>query len=248
MQKMYRKISYFLFAVFSLVSVAGAFAQTVPVLGEIKSFGKVFIGSSTGQWSSALPTYPLLENTALRTEDGSASIAFKDGSRVDLSRDTIATVSGSSADYMITLAQGVIAFNIGPSSSLSVTTPTAHVSVNGKNDLVQKVGYEKASRVLGVISATEKGTEVRNISGKILVNASTSGTRTLASGESVLIGQDNNFKVYKTQSVTGGAPNGRVDVNQAVVLVSFGAGAVWAYFEAKDGEGETKEFKSNIHP
>jgi len=203
---MYRKISYFLFAVFSLVSVAGAFAQTVPVLGEIKSFGKVFIGSSTGQWSSALPTYPLLENTALRTEDGSASIAFKDGSRVDLSRDTIATISGSSADYMVTLAQGVIAFNMGPSSSLSVATPTAHVSVNSKNDLVQKVGYEKSNRVLGVISATEKGTEVKTISGKILVSSSASGTRTLASGESIFVSPDNNYKVYKTQGVGGTTP------------------------------------------
>ena len=248
MNKIHTLAVYVLILVFSLVNIAGVSAQSISVLGEIKSSGKVFIGSASGKWSSAMPTYPLLENTAIRTEDGSASITFKDGSRVDLSRDTIATVSGSSADYMITLAQGVIAFNIGPSSSLSVTTPTAHVSVNSKNALVQKVGFEKASRVLGVISATEKGTEVRNISGKILVNASTSGTRTLASGESVLIGQDNNFKVYKTQSVTGGAPNGRVDVNQAVVLVSFGAGAVWAYFEAKDGEGETKEFVSNIHP
>jgi hypothetical protein len=39
-----------------------------------------------------------------------------------------------------------------------------------------------------------------------------------------------------------------VDLRQAVVLLSWSAGAVWAYFEAKDGEGETKEFKSNIHP
>jgi hypothetical protein len=249
MKKTYTLTSYFLILIFSLVNIAGVSAQNISVLGEIKSSGKVFIGLSNGQWSSALPTYPLFENTAIRTEDGNASISFRDGSRVDLSRDTVATITGSSADYMINLVQGVIAFNMSPSSSLSVTTPTAHVSVNSKNDLVQKVGYEKSNRVLGVISATEKGTEVKNISGKILVNASTKGTtRTLASGESILIGQDNNFKVYKTQSVTGGAPTRGVIVGQAIVLVSFGAGAVWAYSEAQDGKGSVKGFVSNIHP
>ena len=242
----YRIILFSLLAVFSLVNIAGVSAQTVTVLGELQSTGKVFIGSSNGKWTPAMPTYPLLENTALRTEDGSASIVFKDGSRVDLSRDTIATVSGSSADYTVTLAQGVIAFNMGPSSSLSVTTPAARITVNSKSDLVQKVGYTKAGRVLGVISATEKGTEVRNISGKILVNDSASGTRTLTSGESILIGQDNTYKVYKTQSVTGGGANGRFNVGQAIVLGAFGAGAITAYSSAETGSSHT--FVSNIRP
>ncbi len=39
-----------------------------------------------------MPTYPLLQDTGIRTEDGSASIFFKDGSRVDLSTDTIVSV------------------------------------------------------------------------------------------------------------------------------------------------------------
>jgi hypothetical protein len=103
------------------------------------------------------------------------------------------------------------------------------------------VGYEKSNRVLGVISATEKGTEVRNISGKILVNASTTGTRTLTSGESILIGQDNIAKVFKTQSFprgTGGAAvsSGGHLAAQAAILALFGAGATWTYF---------KGFKSN---
>lgn len=246
MKKAYTMTSYFLILVFLLVNIAGVSAQNISVLGEIKSSGKVFIGSSSGQWSPAMPTYPLLENTALRTEDGSASIAFKDGSRVDLSRDTIATVSGRSADYIVTLAQGVIAFNMGPSSSLSVTTPAARITVNSKSDLVQKVGYTKAGRVLGVISATEKGTEVRNISGKILINDSTSGTRTLTSGESILIGQDNTYKVYKTQSVTGGGGTGGFNVGQAIVLGAFGAGAITAYSSAETGSSHT--FVSNIRP
>ena len=240
MKRTYTLTSYFLILVFSLVNIAGVSAQSISVLGEIKSSGKVFIGLSNGQWSSALPTYPLLENTAIRTEDGNASISFRDGSRVDLSRDTVATITGSSADYVINLAQGVIAFNISPSSSLSVSTPTASISVNSKNGLVQKVGYEKSTRVLGVISATEKGTEVRNISGKILVSSSATGSKTLSTGESILMGHDGNYKVYKTQVVGGAkagagvssaAGSGGVLAEQAAVVGLFGVGATWVYFK-----------------
>jgi len=189
-----------------------------------------------------MPTYPLLENTAIRTEDGSASISFRDGSRVDLSRDTVATISGSSADYQITLAQGVIAFNITPSSSLSVTTPTANISVNSKKDLVQKVAYEKATRVLGVISATKKGTEVRNISGKILVSSSATGSKMLTTGESILVGQDSNYKVYKTQAV----------LDPATTTTSSGAGlaqgGIILTYVGLNAVGFINQNKSNFLP
>ena len=148
-----------------------------------------------------MPTYPLLQDTGIRTEDGSASIFFKDGSRVDLSRDTIVSIAGEAPNYTMHLAKGVIAFSIKPISSLSVSTPSASISVNSKDNIVQKVGYEKSSRVLGVISSNEKGTEVRSISGRILVASSTAGTKTLVTGESMLVGPDSNYKVYKTQGV-----------------------------------------------
>lgn len=248
MTRIYTLTSFLLILIFSTVNIAGVSAQNITVLGEIKSSGKVFIGSASGKWSPAMPTYPLLENTALRTEDGSVSISFKDGSRVDLSRNTIATVNGSSTDYTITLAQGVIAFNVGPTASLSITTPTAQVSVNSNSNPVQKVSYEKANRVLGVITVSEKGTEVRNITGKILVNASAAGTKTLVSGESILVGQDSDAKVFKTQSVPGGAVTGGASgvTGQAIVLSLFSAGALTAYSSAETGSSHS--VVSNIRP
>lgn len=200
MNNLYRLISYFLLAVFSLVNIAGVSAQTVAVLGELQSTGEVFMSSPTGQWSPAMPTYPLLQDTGIRTEDGSASIFFKDGSRVDLSKDTIVSIGGGAQNYTMHLAKGVIAFSIKPISSLSVSTPSASISINSKDNIVQKVGYEKSSRILGVISSNEKGTEVRSISGRILVGSSTAGTKTLVTGESMLVGPDSNYKVYKTQA------------------------------------------------
>ena len=208
MQKPCRMISFFIVFIFLLVNIAGVSAQNVAVLGEIQSSGKVFIGSSNGKWSPAMPTYPLLQDTGIRTEDGSASISFKDGSRIDFSRDTVASINGEAPNYSIHLAKGVIAFNITPAASLSVTTPSAGISVNSRNGHILKVGYEKRGRVLGVISATEKGTEVRNISGEILVSASATGSRQLASGESMLVRSKSDFKVYKTQLAGGAAPGG----------------------------------------
>lgn len=208
MQKSYRMISYFIIFIFSLVNIAGVSAQNVSVLGEIQASGKVFIGSSSGKWTPAMPTYPLLQDTGIRTEDGSASISFKDGSRVDFSRDTIASITGEAPNYSIHLAKGVIAFNITSASSLSIATPSASISLNGRDSLVRKVGHEKPGRVLGVISVTEKGTEVRNISGKILVSASATGSRQLTNGESMLVGPDSNYKVHKTQLAGGAATGG----------------------------------------
>jgi hypothetical protein len=225
MNNFHRYISYFLLALFSLVNVAGVSAQTVAVLGELQSTGKVFISSSAGKWSPAMQTYPLLQATGIRTEDGSASIFFKDGSRVDLSRDTIATIAGEVPNYTIQLAKGILAFSIKPISSLSVSTPSASISVNSTEGIVQKVGHEKSSPVLGIVSSSEKGTEVRNISGRILVNSSASA-KTLSSGESIFVGPDNNYKVYKTQGV-GGTETEKEDSRrraEALLFVGVAAG------------------------
>lgn len=218
-----RHISYFLLAVFSLVNIAGA--QTVAVLGELQSTGKVFISSSNGKWTPAMPTYPLLQGTGIRTEDGSTSIFFKDGSRVDLSRDTIVSIAGGAPNYTIHLAKGVIAFSIKPISSLSVSTPSATISVNSREGIVQMVGHEKSFPVLGVISSNEKGTEVRSISGRILIASSTAGTRTLVTGESMLVGPDSSYKVYKTQAELVESPGaGWALINGVWVFVGVAAG------------------------
>ena len=196
-----RLISYFLIGIFSLVNITSLSAQTVPVLGEIRSSGKVFIASSIDKWSPAMQTYPLLQGTGIRTEDGTVSVFLKDGSRMDLSRDTTVSISGDVRNYSVHLAKGTVTFNITATSTLSVATPSASISVNSKEDIVRKVGYEKPVRVLGIISVTEKGTEVRDVAGRIAVlSSSLSVPKILVTGESSFIGADNTYKVYKTQA------------------------------------------------
>lgn len=222
-------VSIVLLFVFSLTNILYtiplASAQSIAVLGEIKTIGSVFVGSSDGQWIPSGSSYPLLQDTAIRTEDGSASIYFKDGSRVDLSKDTMAVISGSPADYSINLGKGIIAFNVSPTASLSVTTTSTSISVNSKKGLVQKVSYEKLGRVLGVVSVTDKGTEVRSISGRILVSTSATESKLIASGESIFIGSDNNYKVYKTQAFVGR----RVGSFWGAAAIGAGAAGAAAY-------------------
>ena len=193
-------ISLVVIMFFMITSVSGVLAQSVDVLGEMKSSGKVFIASSTGSWLPAKASYPLLENTGIKTEDGTASLYFRDGSRTDISKNSLASVTGSASNFSLTLSKGVIAFNMTSMASLSVLTPASTVSVNAKNSPVQKVSLSR-DRVLGAIAVTEKGTEVRSISGRIVVSVPAGENRMISTGESIFIGADSSVRVYKTQAV-----------------------------------------------
>lgn len=203
-------IAVLLLAAFSFSLVAPASAQNITVLGEVRSYGKAFIASTTGQWISAPATYPLLQNTGIKTDDGSAGLYFKDGSRIDISKDSLAVVDGSSSQYTVQLSKGIAAFNVAPGSSLSLQTPSASVSVNKRSALVQKVSMETSGRALGVISATDKGTEVRCISGRIAIDVTPTETKLISSGESIFVDANSSHKVFNTQAVgpTGGIIGG----------------------------------------
>lgn len=214
-------ISAIVIILFVLSSVSAVFAQSIDVLGEIRSTGKVFIASSSGSWLPAKASYPLLENTGLKTEDGTASLYFRDGSRADVAKNSLASVTGSASDFSITLSKGVIAFNITALASLSVLTPASTVSVNRKNSPVQKVSLSK-ERILGAIAVSEQGTEVRSISGRIVVSVPAAENRMISTGESIFIGADNSVRVYKTQAV---AQNDNDDNKKAGAVVLPGGTA-----------------------
>jgi len=186
---------------FSFITIAPVSAQSIAVLGEVKANGKVSIASTGGQWLSAPATYPLLQNTGIKTDEGSAALYFKDGSRIDLSKNSLAVVDGIANQYTIQMSQGTLAFNMAPGASLSVMTVSASVSVNKKNPLVQKVSMEKSGRVLGVISSTDKGTEVRCISGRVAIDVTPAETKLLSSGESIFVETGGRYKVYNTQAI-----------------------------------------------
>jgi len=185
---------------FMLISISGVSAQIVAVLGDIKSNGRVFIASANGSWLPAQSTYPILENTGIKTGDGTASLYFREGSRADIAKNSLASVTGSASKFSVTLSTGIIAFNMTGTATLSVFTPSTTVSVNTKNSPVQKVSLSR-ERVLGAIAVTEKGTEVRSSSGRIMVSAPAGESRMVSTGESIFIGADSSVRVFKTQAV-----------------------------------------------
>lgn len=200
MKRFQEIISAAVIILFVLSNVSAVFAQSIDVLGEIRSTGRTFIASSSGGWLPAKAAYPLLDKTGIKTEDGTASLYFRDGSRADISKNSLASVTGSASDFSITLSKGVIAFNMTATASLSVLTPASTVSVNTKNSPVQKVSLSR-ERILGAIAVSEQGTEVRSISGRIVVSVPAGENRMISTGESVFIGADSSVRVYKTQAV-----------------------------------------------
>jgi hypothetical protein len=213
--------------IFSILisSFSGVTAQDLGVLGEIRSSGEVFISGSGGKWTPAMQTYPLLQNTGIKTENGSVSVFLKDGSRFDLSGNTLVSITGAAPDYKINLAKGTIAFNIVPISSVSLSTPSASIEINSRSEMVRKVGHENSGRILGVVSATEKGTEVTSVSGNIKVTSSAAGTKMVGTGERLIFAPGSNYQVYKTQ-VPGDVLEESNHRQQATVLAgAIGGGA-----------------------
>ena len=184
-----------------LCDIPAAAAQGITALGEIRSSGRTLLRSSDGGWVASGPTYPLFRHTAIRTEDGVTVMYFNDGSRVSLSKGSLAGVDGVGRAYAMSLRKGTMAFNISPSSSLLVVTPSANISVNmNDSSIVKKAAYKEGGWVSGMIFVGEKGTEVRGISGRVIINAGTEGAVVVSAGESVVIGSDKGYKVYKAQA------------------------------------------------
>lgn len=188
-----------------ILTAPAASAQSITAIGEITARGDVFLASSDGKWVRAEKTYPLLQNTAIKTEDGSASLYFKDSSRIALTKNTIAYVGSSPAGYSAKVSQGRMAFTVKSSTSLTVETPTATVYVNRKKGEVRTVSLENSSYSMGVITVSDEGTEVRSVSGSIVVQVSSSEIKPVGAGESMFIGPDNAYKVYEAQAVGAGA-------------------------------------------
>ena len=134
-------------------------AQEPLAYGEIKASGGVLIESSNGKWLKMQDVYPLLNETKLKTGDGVVFITMKDGSRIDLSKETEAALKAQKSAYTSNLAKGTLSFKVTPFSTLTIVTPHATISA-----------IPNPSDIHGIVSCTDKGTEVRSITGKVSVS------------------------------------------------------------------------------
>lgn len=158
----------------NLIPASQALAVSPIAFGEIKAAGSVQIETSTGKWVEMRNVYPLLKNTKLRTGDGVVSIITRDGSRIDLSRNAEIAIDILNKTYNINLPKGTLSFNITPPESITVITP--HVTVSAVTN---------PANIQGMVLCSDKGTEVRSISGRININQPGVQTKTINSGESL---------------------------------------------------------------
>lgn len=187
-----------------------AHAANIIAIGEITAVGDVSISSSDGKWAVAPLSYPLLPQSGIRTGTGSAALYFKDGSRANFKNNTTVVIDSDGLGYSISLLKGVMLFNVNPGSSVSVITPNGSVVLGRTRDIVQKVSYKKLSRVAGAISVTDRGTEVKSISGEIIVKTLSSVGRPLSPGEVVVLGADNKAIVAQYIGADGNGSEGKV--------------------------------------
>lgn len=192
----------FLFFIFSVVLALPVMvlAEDVTAFGELNAKGEVFIGSDDASWMPSGPSYPLLQDSVIKTESGFASLFLNDSSRVDMSKETVIAISSFDADHTVKLSKGIIAFNIAPLSSLSIVTPSSIVSVRKSTDMIHKVSVSDDGRVLGAVTVSETGTDVKSISGTITISTDASVIKNIITGEQMFVGTDQSMKVYKAQA------------------------------------------------
>lgn len=183
-----------------LLSSPAVLAQGITVIGEAKMYGKSFLKSADERWMSAPTTYPVVQDTAIRTDEGLAVVYFKDGSRASLSTDSEASIGGSFNQYKIDLARGRILFNIAPGASLSVEAGSASIFVNNKK-IVRKASYETLEHIRGAVTFGKNSIEVQSIAGLMSVGINASTVRDLKTGEAIVIGPDNTYRVFMAQAV-----------------------------------------------
>jgi len=232
----YRSISVILILsiIFSnLIPVSQLLAESPMAFGEMKIAGDVMIESSTGQWVKVQGTYPLLAKTKLMTKDGIVSIITRDGSKIDILKETEAVVSVADSTYNIEILGcklGALTFNMTPPASLTVDTKQA--------DFLTVRAPSQANR-LGSVNNNDKGTEIKSIYGIITVNPRGQEPRKINSGESIFVSMsDECLAILAGLPASGAAATpGASPLLRGVALgVLFIGGGVVAY-EAFREEG-----------
>jgi hypothetical protein len=210
------------------------FAQESIAFGEIKASGNVQIQSSTGKWTETQPVYPLLKNTKFRTNEGIVLITTKEGSRIDISKDSELTIDAMSGSYRVNLVKGTISFNIASSVSFVVITPEATVSVSqqvgGYYTLVAGPGAPNPVSIQGMVFRNDKGTFIRDISGKMNITH-VSKTLVLDTGETFFAAAEGHDKA------AGALPTGNANLTKGIIAGAFFTTGAITAFEAFRGTG-----------
>lgn len=226
-----------------IVSSTSVSAKEVMALGEIKATGMVSIESSVGKWVELRDAYPLLKSTKLKTNEGVVSITTKEGTRLDLSRNTEVSIDAAGNSYTLTLAYGTVSFNIMPSSEFIIITKAATISagrqVAGHYSLVAGPGAPRLPNIQGMVVSDSKGTLTRSNKGRINVSGKGFQAKALDSGESFFVADSGagSGTGLGTGSGAGSGAGLGTGLAQGLILGGFSIGAGLTANESFRGHG-----------
>ncbi len=246
-----RGISIFMVFAFVLFTCQSVFSTEINqgVLGDVFGSGKAEVKTIGNKWVDIKDrVYPIIPESNLRTANGKASIAFKDGSRVEVGNNTEIAVAGLKGSYTINLTKGSVGFSVLYGASLAVTTPTTIVEVSVPNEEFQRIASDSTVSTRGVVIFDGKGTKVINITGNILVkDASGSRLQMLASGKSVYVSSSKTgYRIVPVQAV--GEEGGAGPSYKGLILAGAGLIAIGLGIYAVHQAGKTKGVASPSTP
>ena len=234
--KKYKQINFFILCaaiLLGLIFSSYVFAQESSIaFGDIKASGNVQIQSSTGKWIEMQPVYPLLKNTKLRTNEGIVLITTKEGSRIDISKDSELTIDAMGASYRVNLVKGTVTFNVLSSVSFAVITPEATLSVSqqvgGYYTLVAGPGAPNPVTIQGMVIRNDKGTFIRDVSGRMNITH-VSKSLVLNAGETFFAAAEGHDKAV------GAVATGNSNLTKGIIAGAFFTTGTITAFEAFRG-------------
>ncbi|MFA5354658.1 MAG: hypothetical protein WC291_10545 [Thermodesulfovibrionales bacterium] len=200
-----------------------ALDRPAAVLGDVVGNGKAELKGGVGNWMSVEGrSFPVVDGASLRSGEGSASMVMRDRVKMQLGRDSEATVHGSVGAYSIMLAKGSLGFSVPRGISFTVTTPTSVVQVPTSAGPIQKVSHAAPDSVRGMVIFDGKGTKVVSVSGDLMVkDLSGTGHQLLAAGDSLYLDSRGASAVVPVQ-LNGGGENGDNGSNDTNALLTGG--------------------------
>ena len=159
------------------------------VLGTVVAAGKASMKAALDRWVPVDErTYPVIDGTALKTEEGTMSITMKDGAGINMSKKTDVVVGGTLSNYSMRLQLGTITFKVYEGIGLSVTTPSTTVVVQRVSSAAENTRHTSKDEISGIITHDGKETQVICLRGRFGVIPANAETRILTEGNTVGVG------------------------------------------------------------
>lgn len=181
----------------------------ITILGDVIGNGVTSMQTAFTQGISVSgKPYPVIDGAHLKVGDGSMSIVFRDGAKLEAGKYTDFKVAGSKGSYSITMESGTVGFSVPQGVAFSVTTPTSTIQAHSAAPMIQKVSLSSHAQVVrGVVSYTDKGTKVIAVSGTLMVRSGVGvAAQTVSEGNAIFIEKMDGGKIRTAQMATTPPP------------------------------------------